>query len=196
MDQFHRLFVLKTRVRMILNLYKGSVISTLKISFYLNFVKNLFVVEMQLGSYCSGNNSVQVVAVHLRRLRCLLPMGALLHWKCSNVSQNFFKNSQSTSVYLSFVVAFLAAMDIMAEQFPGAFSGSQKQNHEGMVSPKRTISCYGGGAGPGSGPARTEIVYIFFHIFHTCIKKSQKKNIQRSSNGTEIFNGYKRKITI
>ena len=27
-------------------------------------------------------------------------------------------------------------------------------------------------------------------------KKSQKKNIQRSSNGTKLFNGYKRKITI
>ena len=27
-------------------------------------------------------------------------------------------------------------------------------------------------------------------------KKSQKTNIQRSSNGTKLFNGYKRKITI
>ena len=36
----------------------------------------------------------------------------------------------------------------------GSRVSSQKQNREGMVSPKRTISCYGGGAGQGCGGPR------------------------------------------
>ena len=42
-------------------------------------------------------------------------------------------------------------------------------------------------------PNRQTCLYIFRdHIS----KKSQKKNIQRSSNGTIFFDGYKQKITI
>ena len=36
---------------------------------------------------------------------------------------------------------------------------------------------------------------LYMHQDHIN-KKSQKTNIQRSSNGTKLFNGYKRKITI
>ncbi|KAM1373182.1 hypothetical protein ACFX2I_023911 [Malus domestica] len=39
----------------------------------------------------------------------------------------------------------------MGDPLESSLVSSQKQNREGMVSPKRTISCYGGGTGMGYG---------------------------------------------